>query len=422
MATRTRLELIEKIEGEAQVLYEYEGERIGFAQIRFLSSRHIEKILEGRDPMDALSINPRVCGICGHAHLIATVRALEDCYEAIKISDKALKIREMTLSLELLQNHFKWFYLTILPLLDIEAPIERALEPSRLAGEMIALLAGQYPHNSYAIPGGITGEITPVDLLEFRHRLEQLKEIFRRYLIDVDLDYFVRCDRIEEMLGKKGDLPQAMRTILDLGWERMGQSLDRFIVFGESGFFISGKSTATRMRKHLDLRYLKEEKIQKSAARLVAYRGRAYETGPLARAMVMKTPLIKEAHRRYKDSLFSRILARVCEVPRLLRYLDETLQKLDLSQAAWIDPGPMPKEAKGTGVVEAARGSLIHQIEIEEGKIARYRIVTPTQWNLGNGSRDNLYPAQKALIGLHRNDPAELVFKAFDVCSVCTTK
>jgi len=419
---RTRLELIEKIEGEAQVRYEYSGERIDFASIRFLNSRHIEKILEGRDPMDALTINPRVCGICGHAHLIATVRALEDCYPDLRLSDKALKIRELTLSLELLQNHFKWFYLTILPLLELEAPLQRALEPSRLAGEMIALLAGQYPHNSYAIPGGVAGEITPVDLFEFRQRLRRLKELFRRYLIDVDLDAFVRCERIEEMLGKEGDLPRAMQAILDRVWERMGQSLDRFIVFGGGGFFVSGKSISTRIRKHLDLRYLKEEDVPGSAACRVSYRGRYYETGPLARAMVMKTPLIKEAHRRYKDSLFSRILARVCEVPRLLRYLEEILEGLDLSQPAWIDPGAFPMEAEGAGIVEAARGSLIHQIELREGKIARYRIVTPTQWNLGSGDRDNPCPAQKALIGLYRDDPAELVFKAFDVCSVCTTK
>ena len=138
--------------------------------------------------------------------------------------------------------------------------------------------------------------------------------------------------------------------------------------------------------------------------------------------MLLKTPLTKEAHRRYGDSLFSRILARVCEIPRLLRYTEALIASIDLSESAWIDPGPLPEEAEGTGIVEAARGSLIHRLQIKEGKIARYRIVTPTQWNLGNGSREEPGVAQSALIGLHREDPAELVFKAFDVCSVCTTK
>ncbi len=415
-----RLELIEKIEGEAQVRYHYEEEQVTFAEILFLNSRHIERILQGRDPLDALSINPRVCGICGHAHLIATVRALEGCFEGLRISDKARNVRELTLSLELLQNHFKWFYLTILPLLELEAPLKRALEPARIAGEMIALLAGQYPHTSYAIPGGICGEITPVDLLEFRHRLRRLQALFRHTVVDVELEEFVRCERIEELLDKSGDLPKAMRRIFDRGWERLGQSHDRFIVFGE-GLFRPGKSVGTRLRKHLDLRYVQEDVVPGTQARKVVYRDRPYETGSLARAMVMKTPLVREAHRRYRDSLFTRILARICEIPRLIGYLDRLLKEIDLSQEAWIDPGPFPSETEGTGIVEAARGSLIHRVSIREGKIREYEIITPTQWNLGNGTPEDPGVAQEALVGLHREDPTELVFKSFDVCSVCTT-
>ncbi len=417
-----RLELIEKIEGEAQVRYHYEKDHIDFAEILFLTGRGIERILEGRDPWDALAINPRVCGICGHAHLIATVRALEDCYDDLQVSAKAKQIRELTLAFEVLQNHFKWFYLTILPLLELKAPMERVLEPSRLLGEMIALLAGQYPHNSYAIPGGISGEITPVELLGVRERHQRIRKHFQESVIHVDLEQFVRCDRIETMLEREGDLPRAMQRILDWGWERLGRSHDRFIVFGSNDLFEAGKSIGTRLRRHLDLRYLQESPIQGSRARRVLYRGRSYETGPLARAMLLKTPLTREAHRRYGDSLFSRILARVCEIPRLLRYTESLIGSIDLSEPAWVDPGPLPVEAEGVGIVEAARGSLIHQVRVGEGKIQKYRIVTPTQWNLGNGSREDPGVAQAALIGLRRGDPAELVFKSFDVCSVCTTK
>jgi hydrogenase large subunit len=249
-----------------------------------------------------------------------------------------------------------------------------------------------------------------------------MKRLYREYLIDVDLEDFVRCERIEEMLGKEGDLPRAMRKILEQGWERLGQSLDRFIVFGGGRLFVRGKSMGTRIQESINLDYLREEESTGSAAKRVSYRKRYYETGPLARAMVMKTPLIREAHRRYKDSLFSRILARICEIPRLLRYLDELAHTLDLSREAYIDPGAFPASAQGVGIVEAARGSLIHRITLNEGKISRYQILTPTQWNLGSGTRQNPCPAQKALIGLHRSDPTELVFKSFDVCSVCTTK
>jgi len=416
------VELIEKIEGEAEVGYRYEKDRIVDAQIRFLSGRGIERILAGRPPLDALAITPRVCGICGHAHLIATVRALEACYPELRISPKAEAVRELTLTLELLQNHFKWLYLTIWPLLfPRESVTMKAVEPSRIAAEAIALLSGQYPHNSYALPGGIVGEITPLERLGVADRLERLWEIFRREIADVQMQAFLRCDRIEELQRKEGDFPRILREILDRGWERLGRSHDRFITFGNNGLFVSGKSLATRITHSLDLRHLHEEPIEGSLALNVLYRGKVYETGPLARAMLRKTPLIREAHRRWGDSLPTRIMARVCEIPHLLQYAMQLTRDLDMDAPAWIDPGPLPAQAQGTGIVEAARGSLIHSVEVREGKIAEYRIVTPTQWNLGSGPADRPGVAQKALIGLHRDDPAELIFKSFDVCSVCTT-
>ncbi len=54
--------------------------------------------------------------------------------------------------------------------------------------------------------------------------------------------------------------------------------------------------------------------------------------------------------------------------------------------------------------------------------IASYDIITPTVWNLGNGSKDKPAVAQQAIIGLKSVTESDLVFKAFDVCAVCTTQ
>ncbi|MDD2951252.1 MAG: hydrogenase, partial [Sulfuricurvum sp.] len=58
---------------------------------------------------------------------------------------------------------------------------------------------------------------------------------------------------------------------------------------------------------------------------------------------------------------------------------------------------------------------------IEKGRIASYSIITPTQWNLGNGTMTNPGTAQKAMIGAESTAKASLLFRTFDVCSVCTT-
>ena len=413
--------LVEKIEGEATLVCRWRNDRIQQANILFPQTRYIEKILKGRPVLDALAINPRVCGICGHAHLIATVRAIEACYPKIELTDKAKIVREITLSLELFQNHIKWLYLTLYPLLGQKCEIDRALEPVRLAAETIALLAGQYPHNSYCIPGGVTSSITPIERYGALERIEGLQRRMREHLIDAESEELSRCESIERFLRKTGDIPRFVQSLIDMGAAHYGRSFDRFIVWGETKLFERGKSVATRVTAALNPGKIVEKPIPNSKALWVEYKGKPYEVGPLARAMVAKVPLIKEAHRRWGDSVVTRVMARLCEIPRLLHQVRTLLDRLDPSEAAYIPPPPLPNEAHGVAFVEAARGSLMHEVHIQEGRIADYRIVTPTQWNLGSGPSQNPGVAQKALLGLHRDDPWELVFKSFDVCSVCTT-
>jgi len=93
--------LINQIEGEATLHFELEDKKVTFATVAFPHFRGMESILEGKNGLDALVITPRVCGICGHSHLMATVRALEDAYKnadkEVKLSSKVEKIREFLL-------------------------------------------------------------------------------------------------------------------------------------------------------------------------------------------------------------------------------------------------------------------------------------------------------------------------------------
>jgi hydrogenase large subunit len=415
--------LIEKIEGEATLNFEFCDEKISHVDIAFLSSRGIEEILKGRAAQDALVINPRVCGICGHAHLIATVKALEACYEEIEISKKAEIIRELTLNFELIQNHYKWFYLTILPLLEGNQKLFLASEASIMMSKAIAHIAGQYPHNSYAVVGGIVSDPTHIDLLQVQNLIKESISFFEAHMVQVDTKSLLSCERIETLLEKEGDLPRLLHRILDSQWQELGKSYDRFIVFGENSYFKRGKSIITRVQESICENYLQIDTNKNSLAKNVRYKHKYYEVGPLSRAMVNKTPLIKDAHRRYGDSLFSRILARSCETLQLLYHSLELVKKIDLDEPSFIEPKvPITQmNGRGVGAVEAARGSLIHKVSLEEGLIKAYEITTPTQWNLSQGTKQEPGIAQQAMRGLRDVKMAEFVFKTFDVCSVCTT-
>jgi Ni,Fe-hydrogenase I large subunit len=140
--------------------------------------------------------------------------------------------------------------------------------------------------------------------------------------------------------------------------------------------------------------------------------------------MVGKEPIIKSLHKRYKDSLMTRVFARVHEVALLLDYGKRLLQDLTLDEPSCIFSGHTIKvpDGMGIGVVEAARGSLIHRTTIREGAIEKYEIIVPTQWNLSQGNETEKGVAVEAMVGSATTEEASFIFRTFDVCSVCTTQ
>jgi Ni,Fe-hydrogenase I large subunit len=129
-------------------------------------------------------ITPRVCGICNHAHLIASVRAIEDGYKEagveVNLSSKAKDIREFTLACELIQNHIKWLYMTILPQLESyigqRSEENYAIKASYLSSTItkaLAIFAGQWPHSSYAVVGGVSCDPTHLDVIQAQSLVEE---------------------------------------------------------------------------------------------------------------------------------------------------------------------------------------------------------------------------------------------------------
>jgi uptake hydrogenase large subunit len=137
--------------------------------------------------------------------------------------------------------------------------------------------------------------------------------------------------------------------------------------------------------------------------------GRCFESTPLARQR--SHPLIAGLQNRYGNSLMVRFLARLLEVAAIPRRLSRFDGQKAMSAIA--------PNADGIGLaqVQAARGLLIHRLELRHGRVYDYRIVAPTEWNF--------HPEGAVAQGLKRleaEDPnalrrqAELLINAVDPC------
>jgi len=427
-------EIIDNIEGEASIHFEMKDNKVNFTTISFPHFRGMEEMLKGKNALDALVITPRVCGICGHAHLMATVRAIENAYKnadrELKLTQKAQNLREFTLVMEIIQNHFKWLYLTIIPELTkltsskkIQTPLKGAFA-AQIAAKAIAVFAGQWPHSSYMIPGGITSDPTHMELIKAKSFVEELVSFFEKESINTSMKNFLSFTSCKDFQEMNGDVSQLEKDLIALDMHKKGFAYDRFMNIGEHNFTKPAKLIHTQSYK-LNLKYIDTEDSfspkEFSYAKNALYNGKYYETGPLSRLMAQKIPIIKNIHRKFKDSTYSRVMARVFEIPLLLKHSLELLHQIKIDEVSCVNVEDIAKiTATGIGVVEAPRGPLLHKIELEEGIIKEYKIITPTQWNIGSGTKENPMPAQKAMQGLTKRE-ATFIFRSFDVCSVCTT-
>jgi [NiFe] hydrogenase large subunit/hydrogenase large subunit len=178
------------------------------------------------------------------------------------------------------------------------------------------------------------------------------------------------------------------------------------------------------------------------------YQDRPMEVGPLARALVAYASghddvqgIVNDALGRLgvgPAALFStlgRTAARGVETVLLARKLQDWFNALLARVRAgetqtfngdrW-DPSTWPSSARGYGFLEAARGSLGHWVQIENGAIRHYQCVVPSTWNCSPRDAQGLNgPYEAALMDNHPLvDPARPIeilrtIHSFDPCMAC---
>lgn len=147
----------------------------------------------------------------------------------------------------------------------------------------------------------------------------------------------------------------------------------------------------------------------------VAFPVGGYETGPLVRQAAH--PLVAALLRAHGPNIATRLAARLVELSRALHELASVVQDLEAPAPA-PTPAPAIGNGAGLGMVEAARGLLAHRVELEDGRVTRYQILAPTEWNFHPAG-----PLVRGLVGMPVEDlqrRAQWLAYALDPCVACT--
>lgn len=117
--------------------------------------------------------------------------------------------------------------------------------------------------------------------------------------------------------------------------------------------------------------------------RAPVWAGQAAETGPLARQW--DHPAVAEVRAVHGSGLLARVVARAADLAaqaRAMRDAAEALWQTGADRCA-VAPPEVPAQASGQGAgrAEAARGTLIHWVDMADGQVRDWRILAPTEWN-----------------------------------------
>jgi hydrogenase large subunit len=178
------------------------------------------------------------------------------------------------------------------------------------------------------------------------------------------------------------------------------------------------------------------------------YQGRPTEVGPLARMLVAYASGHQDVQGLVNDTLgrlgvgpaalfstLGRTAARGIETVLLARKMEDWFRNLLTRVQAGDDatfngerwePSTWPASARGYGLLEAARGTLGHWVQIENGAIRHYQAVVPSTWNCSPRDAEGANgPYEAALMDNHPlvdpERPLEILrtIHSFDPCMAC---
>ncbi len=463
-----------RVEGDLEIRLEVEDGRVAAAYANSPLFRGFEQMMLGKAPIDALTITPRICGICSISQSSAAAAALGSAAGSDPAPQGALAAAVMH-GIENVCDHLthfnlffcadfarpayadrEWHLRAVARFTAIEGSAARACVEARAQVlHIVGLLGGKWPHTLAIQPGGVTRAPTARD----RIRMTTTLAAFRRYLesevFGAPLEEFAALPSAEALCNwDKGDAGLFMEIAADLHLGAIGSGPGRFMSFGAyplpegrsfgPGLWENGQFRdieISEIREDLSHAWmlgddahpktgqtLPDEEMRDPAyswCKAPRLAGRTIETGAFARQVVDGHPAAVQMAKE-GSSVLARVACRLLELARTQLLLEEWVAAMK-PEERFMDTVDLPKTGEGQGLVEAARGALGHWIRIEDGRIVNYQIIAPTTWNFsprdGSGTPG---PVETALVGAEVGDAEDTpltvqhIVRSFDPCMVCT--
>lgn len=454
MTQRIVLNPVTRISGFMEIDAAIDNNTVVDVKTRGLLFRGFERMLNGRNPFDAVYYTQRICGICSTAHSVASTLALEDAL-GIVASEQGKYLRDILHGCEFLQNHIRHFYQYTLPDFvrlpddypvyvadhedfrlpkakndELAAHYFESLDISRSAHEMLAVLGGKAPHNHGIFIGGVTDRATVDKIIEMKSILHKI----RQFIVDIMIpDAYTIAQYYSDYYNIGGGYRNFLSYGCFWGYKEFGTLYvnPRVYIQGKESSFDPGKITeeidyswyTDKKNTYKPMDTITGENMGKNNAyswvKAPRYNGLPCEVGPLARQWL-------SGDYRNGISTLDRTIARVLEAKKIAEIIGVLLENLNPGVSVQKEY-TVPTHSEGIGLIDTTRGALGHWLKIDDGAIDFYQIITPSAWNLSTRSNNGMMgTAEQALLGVsvqNFHSPVEIgrIIRSFDPCVSCAT-
>ncbi|MEM2721471.1 MAG: Ni/Fe hydrogenase subunit alpha, partial [Candidatus Bathyarchaeia archaeon] len=401
----------------------------------------------------------RICGVCPVAHHMASAKALDAAFN-VEPPEPAKKLRELMYCGYYIYDHTLHFYYLGGPdfIVGPDAPPEKrnilgVIEKAgiQIAKEVIKhraygqkiteILGGKATHPvSACIPGGFARPISKEEQREIEEMVKSCLKFAEFSLKIFDEIVLKNTSYIELMKSQSYTLKTYYMGLVDKDnkvnfYDGKVRVVDPY---GNEFVKFSPEEYLGVIEEHVEpWTYVKFPYLKK-----IGWRGLIdgpdsgiYRVGPLGRlnaADGMATPLAQEEYKRMYETLGGKPVHNTLAYhwARLIELLYAAERALELVTDPEITSTNLrnkPGEpGEGVGIVEAARGTLIHHYQLDENALARkVNLIVATV----NNAPSICMSIRNAAKGLIRKgnvtdgilNMIEMAFRAYDPCFACAT-
>ena len=444
---------VSRIEGHAKVTIQLDDSgNVADARVNVIELRGFEKFCVGRPVEEMPRITTRICGVCPWSHHLASAKATDAVF-GIEPPPAGKKLRELCNSIAYMEEHILQFYIlsgpdfvmgpsadyavrNVIGIVGAAPDVaKRVVRVRHMCARMLEMIAGKSIHPDAAVPGGFSKPLQPEERAALLPMAEECLELAK----------FTIAFAKESIFPKYIDAVKTLGTMTSgfLGTVTNDGALDLYdgklrMMYADGSYeeFLPA-DYADYIGEHVEpWTYLKFPYAKKRGPFALEDNSPSlYRVNSLARINVadyIPTPLAQKELEEFRANF-----GRPAQLTLLYHWarLIELLYNAELAVELLNDPAitsretrlkVTPRAARGVGVVEAPRGTLIHDYETDaDGLLTHVNLIVAT---CQNNSAINLSVKQaaKALIKDGQYDQGtlnmvEMAIRAYDPCLSCAT-